>query len=206
MSPDDGHSRAAHRRRLDAVLDGALLHGVELEPTYRVLSATIEPQPGRVVVHGDDPRVLVVAHPVSTLLATLREDLGGTGIVRTFEASDLPHVVAALDDVRLAAPCLGLPEPRPGTWGPSWSLEGRSHAPDGTAETLTLSVADATLRLDLFARCDVVELRHADGRPIDLGGEARQDDGGEAAPERGTGGGSDPDGGMLAPPVPPDGT
>ena len=158
---------ADRRARLEQALDGAALLGVELEPTYRVLSATIAPVPGRVRMAGGEARLLVVAHPVSTLLAVLVErGPDGNGTLRTFEAAQLPDVVAAFTTARLRAPVLGLPEPRPGVWGPQWSLQGRSSAADGTGETLTLRVADDDLRLDLFARCDVVELRRPDGSSV----------------------------------------
>jgi hypothetical protein len=111
---------------------------------------------------GDD-RLLVVAHPVSTILATLVERSAAGATLRTFEAEHLPDVVAALDQARLAGPFLGLPEPRRGAWGPRYSLEGRSSAPDGTGSSLTLVAGTDALRLSLYVRCDVVELRTPTG-------------------------------------------
>jgi hypothetical protein len=184
------------RERLEGVLRDALLLGIELEPTYRVLSATVEPVPGRVRPAADgDPRLIVAAHPVSTLLAVLVErGVDGPPTVRTFEVAQLPAVVAALGTARLEGPVLGRAEPRPGQWAPQWSLQGRSSAADGTRETLTVRVDDGELRLDLFARCDVVELRRPDGSTVDdaalvrpptpgrVGGGRGRVDGGGSAP------------------------
>lgn len=188
-------TRDARRRRLEGVLAGATLLGVELEPTYRVLSATIEPAPGRVTPIDADPRLIVAAHPVSTLLAVLLERSAGvSATVRTFEAAQLPDVVAALGSARLIAPVLGRPEPRPGQWAPQWSLHGRTSAADGTSETLTLSVDDGELRLDLFARCDIVELRRPDGAPVEddaITADAPQDADTDGAKDRAADGASD---------------
>ena len=177
----------ARRQTIERVLEGAALLGAELEPSFRVLSVTVEPAPGRVRPAGDDPRLLVVAHPVSTVLAVLIERVpGGPATVRTFETARLPDVTAALGGARLTGPLLGRPEPRPGAWAPRWSLEGRSTAADGTAETLTIRVQEGDLSLALFVRCDVVELRRADGTLVG------DDPSGDAVSAHGAG--RDPDG------------
>lgn len=191
MSPE-ATERERRRASLEAALEGAVLLGVELEPTYRVLSATIEPAPGRVRPLGMDPRLLLVAHPVSTLLAVLLET-GGTGpaSLRTFTTEQLPAVSAALGGATLTGPLLGRPEPRPGAWAPRWSLEGRSSAPDGTQETLTLRVEADDLRLGVFARCDVVELRRIDGVAVtEVEFEDRDPSPASAPPTRPPGGGT----------------
>lgn len=181
---DPPTSGSAGRGAVAALLEGAVLLGAELEPRFRVLGLTIEPvgvapETRAVTAPVDDPRRLVVAHPVSTLLVSLTEPAPGSRegpeghagparkvTVRTFALEALPDVVAALDGPRLAGPFLGLPEPRPGAVAPRWSLEGRSSAADGTSETLTVDATSADgVRLVLFARCDVVEVRSPDGRP-----------------------------------------
>jgi hypothetical protein len=144
------------------------LLGVELEPGFRVLSATIEPadEPAGAGSPADgavDRRLLVVTHPVSTILAALVERGAGGPTLRTFEAEHLPDVVTALEDAPMVGPFLGLPEPRRGSWGPRYSLEGRSSAPDGTRTSLTIVAGTDALRLSLYVRCDVVELRTPSG-------------------------------------------
>lgn len=162
-APDGGAAAA-----LEVRLAGAVLWGVELEPRYRVLSATVElAGAGGTDPDGDrDARVLLVAHPVSTILAALRERTPEGSVLRRFTVEQLPDVAAALGGAHLEAPVLGRPEPRRGAWGPSFGLEGRSGAPDGTRRTVTLAAAQDDLRLDLFVRCDVVELRSAGGRVL----------------------------------------
>jgi hypothetical protein len=154
---------------LEPVLDGAALLGVELEPRFRVLAVTVEPEPERYVwEERDDRRLQVLCHPVSTILASLRRESDGQRQLLAFEEDQLVDVVAALGGPALSAPLFGLPEPRPGEWGPRFSLEGRSTAPDGTGRTLTLSVATDDARFDLFARFDVIDLKDADGDPLAL--------------------------------------
>lgn len=157
-APDGGPAAA-----LEARLAGAVLWGVELEPRYRVLSATVELAGVAAGGSDGDARVLLVAHPVSTILAALRERTAAGSVLRRFTAEQLPDVASALGGAPLEAPVLGRPEPRRGAWGPSFGLEGRSGAPDGTRRTVTLAAVQDDLRLDLFVRCDVVELRSAGG-------------------------------------------
>lgn len=151
--------------RLEDVCAGAQLWGIELDPRYRVLAVTLEPQPGTAPWElVDDRRVQVLCSPVSTILAGLRRT--ATAEVVTFEAEQLLDVSATFGGCTLAPPVFGRPEPRPGQWGPAFSLQGRSTAPDGRAHTLTLSVADTEASLDVFARFDELEVRHADGREL----------------------------------------
>ena len=83
-----------------------------------------------------------------------------------FEQERLVDVVAALDGPTMSGPVFGRPEPRPGEWGPRFSLEGRSSAPDGTSRTLRVELAADELSFGLFARFDQVELRDAAGQPL----------------------------------------
>ena len=154
--------------RLTELLDGAAVLGAELEPTYRVLALTLEPTVER-SPWGEtgDRRVQLLASPVSTLLVSLRRVASdGKKELLTFEQDRLVDVVAALDGPAVDAPLFGRPEPRPGEWGPRFSLEGRSTAPDGTSRTLRLELAAEDLSFGLFARFDQVELRDATGQPL----------------------------------------
>ncbi|MFP4234207.1 MAG: hypothetical protein ACLFUG_04690 [Nitriliruptoraceae bacterium] len=157
--------------RLEPVLDGAALLGVELEPRYRVLALTVEPHPDHYVwqPRPRDVRLQVLASPVSTMLVTLRRaGAEGARELLTFAEEQLLEVVAALDGPPLTSPILSQPEPRPGEWGPRFSLEGRSTAPDGTGRSLRIEVARDELWLGLFARFDQVEVRDATGSALRL--------------------------------------
>jgi hypothetical protein len=156
---------------LDPLLEGAALLGAELEPRYRVLALTIEPQAERYPwqPRPRDLRLQVLASPVSTMLVALRRTAAdGSRELLTFADEQLLDVVVALDGPQLDAPVFRRPEPRPGEWAPRFSLEGRSTAPDGTARTLRLEVEHDDLWLGLFARFDQVELRDATGAPLRL--------------------------------------
>jgi hypothetical protein len=149
---------------LEDVLAGARCWGIELDPRYRVLAVTVEPDPLR--APGTPGEHQLLCFPVSTFLVALtrpQSDAGAGGaVLLTFELDQLTAVSERLGGARISGPVLGLPEPRPGTWGPRYSLEGRSSAPDGTGMTLTIDVTgDDDVRLRLFARCDDVELRDA---------------------------------------------
>src|SRR5690606_1205917 len=124
---------------LDAVLDGAALLGLELDTRYRVLAATLEPTAERYPwgsgvggVAVTDRRIQLLASPVSTILGSLRRhaDAGGEARaeVLTFGEDQLVEVVAAFDGAPVASPIFDQPEPRPGSWAPEWSIEGRSTA------------------------------------------------------------------------------
>jgi hypothetical protein len=181
--------------QLETVLDGAALLGLELDTRYRVLAVTLEPTRERypwgsgsdsvVVV---DRRVQLLLSPVSTILGSLRRR-GVTGErerteVLTFTDEQLVDIAGALDGAPVLGPLFGRPEPRPGSWAPEWSLEGRSTAGDGITHTVTLSARSddggGELALDLFARFDEVLVRDARGSdlfrtgpsasgPLDLG-------------------------------------
>jgi hypothetical protein len=151
------------------------LWGLELDPRFRVLAATVEPR--AVVDLGStvpgDRRVQLLCFPVSTILASLRRHDGDDAEVLTFTDEQLVDVVATLDGPRLEPPLFGQGEPRPGAWAPRFSLEGRSSAPDGTRRTLTVRVTADDLHLDVFARFDDVELKDATGAPLELPAEDR---------------------------------
>ncbi|HSK24825.1 MAG TPA: hypothetical protein VK906_16695 [Egicoccus sp.] len=150
------------------VFTGATLWGLELEPRFRVLAVTLELAPdfhpaGEVA----DRRVQLLVHPVSTILASLRGLMpDGTRRLHTFEDTQLLDVTAALGGATLRPPLFGRPEPRPGQWAPRFSLEGRSTAPDGTRQTLTVEVRTEDLDFDLFARYDDAELKDPDGADL----------------------------------------
>ena len=154
--------------RLSEVLEGAAVLGAELEPTYRVLALTLEPTQERSPWGATgDRRVQLLASPVSTLLVSLRRvTTDGTKELLTFEQDRLVDVVAALDGAQVSGTLFGRSEPRPGEWGPRFSLEGRSSAPDGTSRTLRVELAADDLTFGLFARFDQVELRDAAGQPL----------------------------------------
>jgi hypothetical protein len=154
--------------RLDGVLSRGELWGLELEPRFRVLAVTLELAPGDGPWQlGDDRRIQLLCHPVSTILGALhRFDTDDAPQLVTFEADQLVEVATAFGGVTLTPPVFGRPEPRPGQWGPRFSLEGRSSAPDGRSRTVTIEVADADARLRVFVRCDTVEVRDANGAAL----------------------------------------
>jgi hypothetical protein len=158
------------RDGLEDVLRGAAIWGLELDPRYRVLAATVEPTADRYPWEPtDDRRLQVLLFPVSTILASLRHrEPDGRLVVRRFGDDQLLDVVAAFGGTTLEGPVFGHPEPRPGLWAPEWSLEGRSTAPDGRRRTFTLALRAEDLELDLFARFDDVEVKDATGQARDL--------------------------------------
>jgi hypothetical protein len=154
---------------LEHVLDGAALWGLELDPRFRVLAATLEPTAERYPWGDtDDRRVQLLCFPVSTILGSFRRNLPMETELLSFTEGQLVDVVAAFDGATVAAPLFGQPEPRPGTWGPRFSLEGRSSAPDGVSRTLTVALAHEDLTLCLFARFDEVRLKAADGTDLSV--------------------------------------
>jgi hypothetical protein len=150
---------------LEDVLSGARCWGIELDPRYRVLAVTVEPDPLR--APGTPGEHQLLCFPVSTFLVALTRPAPADApeetprvALLTFDLEQLTAVSERLGGATIVGPVLGLPEPRPGTWGPRYSLEGRSSAPDGTRNTLTLDLAgDGGARLRLFARFDDAELR-----------------------------------------------
>jgi hypothetical protein len=182
--------RRAALDAIDDVLEDARCWGIELEPRFRVLAVTVEPEPVR--APGTPGEFQLLCYPVSTFLAVLTRPVGDAGAARTalltFELDQLTAVSERLGGARLAAgPRFGAPEPRPGTWGPRTSLEGRSGAPDGTRTTLTLDLTgDDGARLRLFARFDEAELRDAARTLVLATSDAASRDGG-AGTGRGSG-------------------
>lgn len=161
---------------VEYMLDGARWLGAELDPRYRVLAVTVEPGAGRHPAETadavgdyrpvDDRRVQVLCHPVATILASLRRAGGDGTQLLAFEHEQLPDVVNTVAGVRLRSPVLGQPEPPPGSWGPRFSMEGRSIAPDGVSQTLRIEVHERDLHVALFARFDVIELRDPTGAEL----------------------------------------
>jgi hypothetical protein len=152
---------------LEQVLAGAQLWGLELDPRYRVLAATLELAPDASPWElDDDARVQLLCFPVSTILAALQRTTGEARELVTFEVEQLVDVSAGFGGAVLEPPVFGRPEPAPGEWGPAVSLQGRSTAPDGRRHTATFAVADAEARLEVFARFDQVEVRDAAGREL----------------------------------------
>jgi hypothetical protein len=155
---------------LEHLLAGAVLVGAEMDVRYRVLGVTVEAAPDR-DPRGDveDRRLQLLCHPVSTLLGSLHRDVDGVRHLETFDVEQLADITSAFAGLPLEAPVLGRPEPRPGEWGPQFSMQGRSTAPDGRRRTVTVEVASADARLRLFVRCDEVEVRDAAGTEIPIG-------------------------------------
>ena len=149
---------------LEMALDGAALWGLELDPKFRVLAATFEPTPERYAWgETDDRRVQVLCFPVSTILGSFRRETPMSTELLSFSEAQLVDVVAAFDGASVTSPLFGRSEPRPDAWGPRFSLEGRSSAPDGTARTITIALRHEDLALDLFARFDELEVKGPDG-------------------------------------------
>jgi hypothetical protein len=149
---------------LGEVISGARCWGIELDARYRVLAVTVEPDPLRVPGSAGEHQLL--CFPTSVLLVAVTrpvvEDGGLRTALMTFELDQLTAVSERFAGASIDVDPFGRPEPRPGTWGPRYSLEGRSSAADGTRSTLTLDLStEDGSRLRLFARFDDVELRDA---------------------------------------------
>ena len=171
----DGGGAPVEPDRLEPVLESARLWGVELDTRYRVLACTFEPTAERYPWpsggNGEaegDRRIQVLGFPVSTILASLRRETEEERELLEFGEEQLVDVVAAFDGAPVSGPLFGLPEPRPGSWGPRFSLQGRSSAPDGTRRTLTIAVRHEELALDVFARFDELTLKDAAGEDLPL--------------------------------------
>jgi hypothetical protein len=182
----------AQRGAIEAALDGARCWGMELDPRYRVLAVTIEPAPLR-AIGTPGPRQLL-CFPVSVLLVSVTREVEQDGSARTelvtFDIEQLAAVSQRLAGSAVVEAAFGLPEPRPGAWGPRHSLEGRTSASDGTGSTLTLELLDDDgARLRLFARFDDVELRD---EARTLLAESRGERTAPGAQPRGPGGASGP--------------
>ena len=152
----------ANLTALSEVVTGARCWGIELDPRYRVLAVTIEPDPLRTPGTAGEHQLL--CFPVSVLLVTVTRPVVEDGQDRTalvtFDLEQLTAISERFAGATIATQPFGQPEPRPGTWGPQHSLEGRTSAADGTGATLTLELTtEDDSRLRLFARFDDVELR-----------------------------------------------
>lgn len=146
---------------IERQLEHAQLWGLEMDPTYRVVAATF-------IGTGEDDDtstrpVQLLLHPVSVILASLHSN----GALMRFDAEQLVDVSRAFGGARPELPIFGRPEPRPGAWSTPWSLEGRSHAPDGRRHTATLRVTDGDDTLAVFIRFDIAELRDESGAEIE---------------------------------------
>lgn len=152
---------------LGLLLSRCRLVGAELDLRYRVFAVTVEPDAGdHPLGEMEDPRLQLLCHPVSTVLGALEREVDGATHLETFEAEQLPDVAAAFEGAPLQTPVLGRVEPRPGEWGPQYSIQGRSTAPNGRRRTVTLEVVSFDARLRLFVRCDEVELRTPAGELV----------------------------------------
>ena len=156
---------------LSDIITGARCWGIELDPRYRVLAVTVEPDPLRTPGTAGEHQLL--CFPVSVLLVSVTRPLIEDGQQRTalvtLDLEQLTAVSERFAGATIADSPFGQPEPRPGTWGPRYSLEGRTSAADGTRSTLTLDLAtEDGARLRLFARFDDAELRDA-ARTLVLG-------------------------------------
>lgn len=151
------------------LVDGARCWGIELEPRYRVLGVTIEPDPMKSLGVVGEHQLL--CFPISTLLVTVTRristDEGPRTALVTFGLEDLTAVSERFSGATIGSTPFGQPEPRPGAWGPQHSLEGRTSAADGTGCTLILELDEPDgARLRLFARFDDVELRDLTHRMV----------------------------------------
>jgi hypothetical protein len=164
-------ANAVDPSRLEPVLEGARLWGAELDTRYRVLALTVEPAADRYPWGDDaaDRRIQVLCHPVSTILISLVRHTDEGRALLEFSEEQLVDVVAALDGPTLEPPLFGRAEPRPGEWGPRFSLQGRSTAGDGTRTTLCVRPRTEELSFDLFARVDHLEVRDPEGGALTLG-------------------------------------
>lgn len=176
---------------LSDVVTGARCWGIELDPRYRVLAVTVEPDPLRAPGTAGEQQLL--CFPVSVLLVAVTRPLvdgeARTALV-TFDLDQLTAVSERFAGASIDEAPFGRPEPRPGTWGPRYSLEGRTSAADGTRRTLHLDLAtEDGSRLRLFARFDDAELRDAARTRILGTGETAPDPaaGSEPQPPEGPG-------------------
>lgn len=136
-----------------ARLEDAPFWGLEMDPTYRVVAATFDDRLTQSA--GRPSRIQLLLFPASVVLASLRS----AGQLLTFTAEQLVDISAVFGGCVPTSPIFGNPEPRPGSWAPTWSLEGRSHAPDGRRHTATFRLAADDDQLDVFVRFDDAELR-----------------------------------------------
>jgi hypothetical protein len=151
------------RDTLGDLLRSGAVWGAEVDLRFRVLALTVEPPAD---VHPDptaaDRRLQVVLHPVSRIAASLVEDTDDGVVVRRFDETQLPDVVAALGgSVTTTDPLPGSP-PDLDALAPRLSMRGESSTGDGTREHLHLHLVADDLSLDLWASFDEVDVRRPD--------------------------------------------
>ena len=134
--------------------------GAEIDIRFRVLALTVEPSPD---VHPDpdaaDPRLQVLLHPVAAVAASLVEHTDEGGVVRRFEETQLPDVVAMFDGaVTTTDPLPGRPADLDAL-APRLSMRGEASVGDGVRDHLHLHLVADDLSLDLWASFDEVEVR-----------------------------------------------
>lgn len=156
---------ATQLARVGGLLRGAPLWGLELEPRYRVLAATVEPDPA---AHPDgdvpDRRLQLVFYPVGSIRARLEHrPVGQRPVVEMFTVEQLPAVVEAFEGARAVGDPFDAPEP---DWPGPHSLEGVSNAPDGHTHRLLLTLERNDRRLGLLATFDEVTARRPDGSEV----------------------------------------
>lgn len=155
--------RDEDRDWIDHVLDGATCWGAELDTTYRVLAATVEPLPAR---HPDgdvaDRRLQLVLHPCSEVAARLVHDRTA---IEQFPVEQLVHVVDRLDGPVLSAPVVTADAP-PLTG--DLSLEGAAKpiVQDGRTHAALFELEGGDRRLTLRVTYDEAELRRPDGSTV----------------------------------------
>lgn len=160
---------SADTARLDRLLGGARLWGLELETRFRVLSATVEPVAERHPEPGaDDPRLQVVLHPVGRIVASLVRRVDDRATIERFAEDHLALVVDRLEGPRLEAPVVDGPTPEPERWAPELSLEGAATVGDGDAHHAVFDVSAGERRLRVAAWFDEFELRRPDGSQLEL--------------------------------------
>lgn len=157
------------RDRLRALLGSGPVWGAEIDIRFRVLALTVEPA---TEVHprpdAADRRLQVVLFPVSAVAASLVEHTDEGAVVRRFEETQLPDVVAALDGAVPASDPLPGVAPDLDALAPRLSLRGQASVGDGIAEHLHLRLEADDLALDLWASFDEVEVRGPEswGQPL----------------------------------------
>jgi len=161
------------RDQIDHVLDGATCWGAELDTTYRVLAATVEPLPER---HPDgevaDPRLQLVLHPCSEVAARLVHDRTA---VEQFSVEQLVQVVDRLDGPVLSAPVITADAaPLRG----ELSFEGAAQlmVQDGRTHTALFELEGGARHLTLRVTYDEAELRRPDGSTVALAGDQASED------------------------------
>lgn len=146
--------------RLRDLLRSGPVWGAEIDIRFRVLALTVEPSPD---VHpdpdADDPRLQVLLHPVSAVAASLVEHTDDGTVVRRFDETQLPDVVAMFGGATTTV------DPLPGhpadldALAPRLSMRGEASVGDGLRDHLHLHLVADELSLELWASFDEVEVR-----------------------------------------------